>query len=114
MNKIITLIGAPEAERFNEYISALNKKIGIQYEKYQQAEKERRLREAKLAQEKREREEKHRHEVEAKKTLIRKEIASLNIELDNLGFALFGQKAHRKAELKALIAAKQSELYSIK
>ena len=114
MKKVIALIGSTEMDKFNEYLSAINEKISVEYEKHQQAERERKAREEQLARERREREEQHRREVEEKKRLIREEIQSLNNELESLGFALFGQKARRKAELKSLIAKKQAELNNVK
>ena len=114
MEKVIALIGSTEIDKFNEYLSAINERISVEHEKHQQAERERKAREEQLARERREREEKHRREVEEKKRLIREEIQSLNSELESLGFALFGQKARRKAELKSLIAKKQAELNNVK
>lgn len=114
MEKVIALIGSTEIDKFNEYLSAINEKISVEHEKHQQAERERKAREEQLAKERKEREEQRRREVEEKKHLIREEIQSLNNELESLGFALFGQKAHRKAELKSLIAKKQAELNNVK
>lgn len=114
MKKVVALIGSTEIDKFNEYLTVLNEKIGAEYEKHQQAERERKAREEQLAKERREREEQHRREVEEKKRLIREEIQSLNSELESLGFALFGQKARRKAELKSMIARKQAELNNVK
>ena len=103
MKKVVALIGSTEIDKFNKYLSSINEKIGVEYEKYQQEERERKARE-----------EQYRRELEEKKRLIRGEIQSLNRELQSLGFALFGQKARRKAELKELILRKETELISLK
>ena len=76
-------------------------------------ENARQLKEEQLAKEKKEREEKRRREVEEKRRAIKAEIQVLNKEIENLGLALFGKKAKRKAELKEQIARKQKELASI-
>lgn len=103
MKKVVALIGSTELDKFNKYLSFINEKIGVEYEKYQQEERKRKARE-----------EQYRRELEEKKRLIRGEILSLNRELQSLGFALFGQKARRKAELKELILRKENELISLK
>ena len=114
MKKIVSLIGGAEIEKFNEYLATLNEKISMEYEKHQQAERERKAREEQLARERREKEEKRRREIEEKKCLLREEIQALNEELENLGFAFFGKKAKRKVEIKSLLIEKTQELNNLK
>lgn len=114
MKKIVALIGGAEIEKINEYLASLNEKISMEYEKHQQAERERKAREEQLARERREQEEKRRREIEEKKRLLREEIQALNEELENLGFSFFGKKAKRKAEIKSLLIEKTQELNNLK
>ena len=114
MKKIVSLIGGAEIEKFNEYLATLNEKISMEYEKHQQAERERKAREEQLARERREKEAKRRREIEEKKCLLREEIQALNEELENLGFAFFGKKAKRKVEIKSLLIEKTQELNNLK
>lgn len=114
MKKIVSLIGGAEIEKFNEYLAALNEKISMEYEKHQQAERERKAREEQLARERREKEEKRRRKIEEKKRLLREDIQALNEELGNLGFVFLGEKAKRKAEIKSLLIEKTQELNNLK
>lgn len=98
MNKIVSLIGGLDVDLFNKFISQINEKIRSEQFKYHEREKA---------------EEKRKQAIEAKKVALKREILTLNSELENLGLAFFGKKAHRKQELKELITKKQSELNNL-